>query len=273
MNLRRSHPASSLIYLLVIISYTMFSKEIFLLAFSLFTGVFTQIFIDPKKITARSIFWNLIFFALIILLNPLFNQTGETELLRIGKLRVTEEALLAGLKIGLMTLAVIFWFNLFNQIITSEKFIYLFGNLAPSTTLLLSMGLKYLPLYRRQYERISEAQRAMGKYGEGYFRKVVNRVRTFIALLAWSLENALDTASSMKARGYGLKKRSHYALYRFRKSDFGLIIISLLFLSFLILDLIFILPYRYIGIILIFSYGALLEIKENFKWHYLRSKI
>lgn len=44
-------------------------------------------------------------------------------------------------------------------------------------------------------------------------------VRELSALLTWSMEEGLDTADSMKARGYGVGRRSFYAAYRFNVRD------------------------------------------------------
>lgn len=38
-------------------------------------------------------------------------------------------------------------------------------------------------------------------------------------LLTWSLEEAVQTADSMAARGYGLKKRTSYEHFQWRKRD------------------------------------------------------
>lgn len=48
-------------------------------------------------------------------------------------------------------------------------------------------------------------------------------VRELSALLTWSMEEGLDTADSMKARGYGVGRRSFYAAYRFNVLD-GLVL-------------------------------------------------
>ena len=38
-------------------------------------------------------------------------------------------------------------------------------------------------------------------------------------MLTWSLENALETADSMKSRGYGLPGRTAFSIYRFDSRD------------------------------------------------------
>jgi len=38
-------------------------------------------------------------------------------------------------------------------------------------------------------------------------------------MITWSLENAIETADSMKSRGYGLKGRTAFSIYRFEDRD------------------------------------------------------
>ncbi|MBQ4316926.1 MAG: hypothetical protein IJC20_01635 [Clostridia bacterium] len=38
-------------------------------------------------------------------------------------------------------------------------------------------------------------------------------------MITWSLENAIETADSMKSRGYGLKGRTAFSIYRFDERD------------------------------------------------------
>ena len=38
-------------------------------------------------------------------------------------------------------------------------------------------------------------------------------------MFTWALENAIDSADSMRSRGYGLKNRSTFSIYRFDSRD------------------------------------------------------
>ncbi len=40
---------------------------------------------------------------------------------------------------------VIQWFSCYNKVMTSDKFIYLFGRLIPALSLILSMALRFVP--------------------------------------------------------------------------------------------------------------------------------
>jgi len=265
MSLKRSHPLPVFVYLALSIIYTMFTKERAVLAISLGAGFITQAFF--VRIRIKPLLWNLSFFLLIVLFNPLFNQNG-TPLFQIGTLKITEEALLAGLDIALMVLAVVHWFNIFNVLLGADKFIQLFGKVSPNSVLLVSMGLKYVPEFARRSERIGQAQKALGIYEEGFFGRIRNRIKTFVALLSWSLENAVDTALAMKARGFGSRKRTSYGPYRVRKSD--ILFLALVSGSFLFL----ISPHlKILCASLFFCGGIILEIKEAVKWRCLLSKI
>ena len=41
----------------------------------------------------------------------------------------------------------------------------------------------------------------------------------FSATVTWALENAMETADSMKGRGYGLPGRTAFSVYRFTRRD------------------------------------------------------
>jgi len=97
---------------------------------------------------------------------------------------------------------------------------YLLGGLWSGLALLLSMTLRFVPLFGRQAGRINSAQRAMGVYREdNVVDSAKSGMRVFSILTTWALENGITTADSMRARGYGSGRRTSYTLYRFRLGD------------------------------------------------------
>jgi energy-coupling factor transport system permease protein len=46
-------------------------------------------------------------------------------------------------------------------------------------------------------------------------------------LVTWSLENAIDTADSMRSRGYGLPGRTAFSVYRFDRRDRTALVLAL----------------------------------------------
>ncbi len=109
----------------------------------------------------------------------------------------------------------------FNRVITSDKFVYLFGRVIPALSLVLSMTLRFVPLFRRQLETVRQAQFCIG--GDASTGSAWRRVRRAVTILSimvtWALENAIETADSMKSRGYGLRGRTAFSIYRMEDRD------------------------------------------------------
>lgn len=116
-----------------------------------------------------------------------------------------------------MLAAVVTWFSCYTAVMTSDKFVYLFGRLIPALSLVLSMALRFVPKFQAQFHVVSEAQRCIGRdvSDGGVIRRIRNAVTIFSIMLTWSLENAIETADSMKSRGYGLPGRTAFSIYRF----------------------------------------------------------
>lgn len=159
-------------------------------------------------------------FLLLALLNPLFHHNGVTVLFLINDNPITLEALFYGLTSSTMVIAVIFWFRSFSRMMTGDRLLYVFGKVSPKFALMLSMALRYIPLFARQARKIKDARRAMGAYEEeNLWDSVRGGVKVFVSLAGWSLENGIVTADSMEARGYGSGRRTFFSRYVFGKKD------------------------------------------------------
>ena len=104
---------------------------------------------------------------------------------------------------------------------TSDKFVYLFGRLIPSLSLLLSMTLRFVPHFQAQFRVVRESQKCVGRdFSDGnIFLRMKHMVTIFSIMVTWALENAIETADSMKSRGYGLKGRTAFSIYCFDRRD------------------------------------------------------
>ena len=61
----------------------------------------------------------------------------------------------------------------------------------------------------------------MGLYAEkGRLQKLKSAVTVFSVMVTWSLENAVETADSMKSRGYGLPGRTGYSASKYAMTGF-----------------------------------------------------
>ena len=160
--------------------------------------------------------------ALAALLNPAFNHEGATILTYLPSGNpLTLESMLYGASAAVMLASVVLWFSSYNEVMTSDKFVYLFGHVIPALSLVLSMALRFIPKFRAQMQTVSEAQACIGRDTKNgsVFRRVGNAVKIFSIMVTWSLENAIETADSMRSRGYGLPGRTAFSIYRFDDRD------------------------------------------------------
>jgi len=113
---------------------------------------------------------------------------------------------------------------------TSDKFIYIFGRIIPVMSLIISMALRFVPRYIEQFNMVREAQKCMGRdiTDGNVFQKIKNSLIIFSITVTWALENAVETADSMKSRGYGLPGRTAFSIYRFDERD-KMVVIWLVF--------------------------------------------
>lgn len=168
----------------------------------------------------RSHLWTLLLFAVMVLINPLTNHNGATVLFVMNDNPITLEAFLYGLAASVMVITVLYWFRTFTQVMTSDRLLYLFGALSPKLALILSMTLRYVPLFGQQVQKVKQAQKALGLYKEdNIIDSFRANLRVASVMVTWALENGIITADGMTARGYGLDRRTHFSIFRFTVSD------------------------------------------------------
>ena len=155
-------------------------------------------------------------------INPAFNHEGTTIILYFSNGNpLTLESILYGFSAGGMLVTILLWFTSFNRVMTSDKFIYLFGKVIPALSLILSMSLRFVPKFSSQMETVAEAQKSIGRdvSSGSLWSRTKTAVTIFSIMITWALENAIETADSMKSRGYGLKGRTAFSIYRWEERD------------------------------------------------------
>lgn len=216
------HPAVNLLYFGLVIGFSMFFMHPVCLAVSLLCAVCYYVSLNGGRAFRAQLIFALPVMAMTALVNVLFNHRGATILAYLpGGNPLTLESILYALSAAVMLWAVVTWFGCYNAVMTSDKFLYLFGRGIPAASLVISMALRFVPKFKAQLRAVSQAQRCVGRsVTEGPLRQRLGSAVTMLSiLLTWSLENAIETADSMKSRGYGLPGRTAFSLYRFDGRD------------------------------------------------------
>lgn len=205
--LARMHPAVCFVYLLAVIGLTAFAGDPVVVLESLLGAVLLAAVSGTAKGTAA--FAGIALAA--ALANFLFVHNGETAMFFVGNTAFTLEALVYGLFVGVMLAAVCVWGACAVKYVTSDKYIWLFGRVVPAAGLILSCAIRFLPMFVRRTKEFAAVQDNSGLSGSGTVR---GYLRAFSASVGYSAEQAMDSALSMKARGYGTARRTSFSLYR-----------------------------------------------------------
>jgi energy-coupling factor transport system permease protein len=214
------HPAVNFFYFALVLGFTMFLLHPACLVISLTGALLYAGRLKGGRATARQLAQLLPLFLLTALMNPLFNHRGITILAYFpGGNPLTWESILYGLAAAALFGAVIVWFTCYHRVMTSDKFLYLFGKVIPALSLLLSMALRFVPRFKARLDQVRLAQRAVGGEKGGARERLHRAACALSALATWSMESAIETADSMKCRGYGLPGRTSYAPFRLEGRD------------------------------------------------------
>ena len=214
------HPAVLFTYYVLELCFSMVSMHPAIIASSLAGGILLLWAQRGfRKLLPELLFFFLLFIMMTVV-NPLFVHNGETVLFFMNNNPVTFEAVFYGGMASLMIIGGLIWCKCYTAVLSTDKFLYLFGKLIPRLGLILSMAFRFIPLFKNQIRKINQAQKTMGLYAsDSITDKVGGGIRVFDSLVSWSMENSIDTADAMKSRGYGLRGRTSFTLFRFRKRD------------------------------------------------------
>ena len=215
------HPLPVFCALAVTVVVSMLTLDPVVLALSLVGAVAALASVAPRVRTVlRALPSALLLVALIALVNPLLSQNGATVLLFVNDNRYTLEALLYGVATGCMLVSVLAWCAVYSAVMTADKFMALFGRVLPTLALTVSMALRFVPDVLRRVRRVRRAQHSLGLWtGKGLVDRMRSGLAVFVAVVRQTMEDAIVTARSMRARGYGLHRRTVYVRERFGAQD------------------------------------------------------
>ena len=264
------HPALPLVYFAVALVLAMAAPHPTLLALSFAIAALYGVWLRGGRAVARSFAWQVPLLAVIVAVNPLFSSTGTTELFRIGTQAVYAEGYANAATMALLLLCVMQWFANADAVLGSDKVMGTLGGILPTISLMISMIMRLIPQFVRRGHTISNALNACtaarnpsaGMVSGGAFAKEAHKAEhahhqerrtehndankpahrfsairfadhlcTVTTLMGWSMENSLETADSMRCRGWGANhKRTTFRRNRFRAYD-ALLLSALALLS------------------------------------------
>ena len=220
------HPLVNFLYFGLVLLLTMFLMHPVSLLISLGSALCYGICLNGGRAVRSGMRFLLPAMLLAAVISPAFDHEGATLLAYLPSGNpLTLESIAYGVAAAVMIAAVVAWFSCYTVVMTSDKFVYLFGRVIPVLSLVLSMTLRFVPRFRAQLKTISEVQRGIGRDVSGgpLLRRTRNAITVFSIMVTWALENAIMTADSMRSRGYGEPGRTSFSIYRFDARDRALL--------------------------------------------------
>lgn len=215
------HPAVNFTYMAAVLVFTMLTLHPVGIVLSFVLGSAYSIYLNGWAVYKRTLRYSLVLWAVIAVVNPLFNHNGITVLFYLFDNPVTVEVCLYGLASGGMLASVLVWFSCYNTLISNEKFLHMFGKALPTVGLMMSMIMRLIPVTRYKLSSVANAQKAMGlgTHSGTKRQRIARGVRISSILMSWTMEDCIETADSMNARGYGSARRTSFTMFKWHTYD------------------------------------------------------
>ena len=222
LGFRGLHPIANLIFFISITVFGMLFRHPLTVAVCFIAALVYYIRLCRKSAAKTFLCFLLPTLVAVTLINMFFSHYGATRLFGLpGGNSVTFESLFYGFLLGASAVSIMMWFFCYNETVTTDKFLHVFGRALPAAALVVSMALRLIPVYRNRLSVIADGQSGIGKGAES--GKLSDRVKNgsdmISVLITWSLENAVETSDAMRSRGYGLKGRTSYSRFEWRIKD------------------------------------------------------
>jgi energy-coupling factor transport system permease protein len=228
--LRFIHPIASLCYYIGAVSFIFLFKHPWFILTSVTAGLLLN-FLQGNLISKKKLLLFFLVMSLItFLINPLTSHRGTHILFYWLDQPMTLESIVFGALAAASLFAVLSWSVSIQYIITSDRILYLFGAILPKGALLLSMALRSFPLLSQRFQQIAVVQRTRGvnPLNGSLSKRIRDSMKLMQITLTWTLEEGLQTADTMKARGYGSSSRTQFWPYVWQKQDLLFIAIVLI---------------------------------------------
>ena len=278
------HPITTIIFFFAVIAFSTFWMQAGMIAVSFLCA--TVYYFAIKRTEGLKYFVMVLVSMLIAsMINPLFSHRGKTALFYLPTGNpVTLESIIFGLCAGVILGEVLLWFSIFNSLMSDDKWTATIGKVAPTIAMIITMVFRFVPKYTKFAKETKDIQRANG-FNRG--SKIKNGMYVYSITATWALESSIDTADSMRARGYGKGKRTNYHNYKFEIRDMAfvlwVVLLSALILYIANVSKIHTFFYPTIrnreSAIVLMAYTVLcitpilINIWEKFRWHISKSKI
>lgn len=203
--LQAASPSAAVAYLgaLVVVAF-LYSSALVLAAVGA-AAIVAGLLAGARRAVRAALWMGLTLALLIVVINALVVDRGETVLVRFGEwpllgpVNVTAEAVAAGAVLGLRAAVVLIVFAVYSACVDPDRVLRALRPLAGRSALTATLVSRLVPLAAADGVRLRDAARLRGPAAAAVGRAPLAR-----RLLAGSLDRAVDVAATLELRGYAL---------------------------------------------------------------------
>lgn len=220
------HPIINFMYFIVVITCTIYFNHPIFLALAYLATFLWSVKLNGR----RALIFNLCLIPCLLLYviwYSSYHHFGVTNLWqnKIGNW-ITLESILVGAVRGIKAVTVCMEFSCVFATVTSDKMVYLLGRISPNLSLFFSILLRSIPRIKKQMKKIDVARQGVGQgVRQGnIFQRIWHGIVQVSIIVTWGIEHLIVSAASMKSRGYSLRGRTAFSIYRFDDRDRVLVV-------------------------------------------------
>jgi energy-coupling factor transport system permease protein len=203
--LQEASPGAAVVYLGALVAVTFLYSNPAVLAAACVAAVIAGLIAGAREAVRAALWLGLTLALLIVVVNALVVDRGETVLLRLGewpllgRVDVTAEALVAGAVIGLRATAAMVAFGVYSACVDPDRVLRALRPLAGRSALTATLISRLVPVAAADAARLRDAGHLRGPAAAPLGRAALAR-----RLLAGSLDRAVDVAATLELRGYSM---------------------------------------------------------------------
>lgn len=135
--------------------------------------------------------------------------------------QITIESFLYGASLAVRGASLVMWLECLYQVFSSDKVGYLLGRVSARLALYFAILLRTVPQVCQKWREVCRAREGIGKKitGGSLGKNLKNTCAVVSVVLAWTLEQFVEKSKSMNSRGYALRGKTAFSIYRFDNRD------------------------------------------------------
>lgn len=287
MTFRKYHPVTVLIYYSAWLAMATMTKHPLVVVIAcLMTFIHFRMRTTWAE-ASRFLAYDVCVAVLIFIASAAFKHNGMTPLFFWNDQAVTKEVLLWAVSVGILLCTIhLVYVNAVAHLAT-DRFLFACRLLSPALSMTLSQCFYFVPTCQKRFRDLQRTQKGLGFYRTAsYADRAIGLLKISYESVTWAFEKSFQKTNAMRARGYHLKGKTVFQLYRFHQRDGIVLFVTAVCIGLFLwqynvtayayfpkMDAWHMSPVALSSVVMCGLIPIVIDLKERWKWHYYSSKM